>query len=406
MHQTGRHRVVVAGAGIAGLEALLALHALARDHVDLTLVAPGDVLEVRALAVAEPFSGEAARSYPVADAADAVGARFVRSALQAVEPGARTARAASGEELAYDALLLALGARDHAPYGDAGTFRGHQDAAMFRSLLEDAERGDVGSIAFVVPVGVAWPLPLYELALQTAERLRGRDVRLTLVTPEPEPLSVFSRPAREAVVDALDAAGVRLVTSTQVHDVDGGDVIGAHEAVVTSADRVVAAPLLAPHRIPGVPTDSEGFVPTDEHGAVRGVPGVYAAGDGTTFPVKQGGVAAQRADAAARAIAAAAGADVEPRPFRPTLRAKLLAGSHATYLREALHGTSDHDAATASEHTLWWPPSKIAAPYLMTYLDRVDAGEPPSAAVAAVAHAAAPLHAAGDPAGGIEELEG
>jgi sulfide:quinone oxidoreductase len=48
--------VVIAGGGVAGLEALLALRALAADRVDLTLIAPDDHFAYRPLAVAQPFA--------------------------------------------------------------------------------------------------------------------------------------------------------------------------------------------------------------------------------------------------------------------------------------------------------------------------------------------------------------
>ena len=72
--------------------------------------------------------------------------------------------------------------------------------------------------------------------------------------------------------------------------------------------RLVGPPLA------GLPQTRHGFVPIDRHCRVTGLPGVYAAGDITTFPVKQGGIAAQQADVAAQAIALASGADVVPSP--------------------------------------------------------------------------------------------
>ena len=129
----------------------------------------------------------------------------------------------------------------------------------------------------------------------------------------------------------------------------------------------------------------------------RGADGVYAAGDGTTFPVKQGGVAAQQADAAALTIARAAGVEIDAQPFDPVLRAKLLTGARAEYLREALGPEGGEATSTASEHALWWPPSKVAAPYLTGYL--AGLGEHPHAQHPRV------VLAEGDPAGGIELLE-
>ncbi len=69
--------------------------------------------------------------------------------------------------------------------------------------------------------------------------------------------------------------------------------------------------------IPGLPQQRGGFVAVDRYGGVLGVDRVFAAGDATWFPVKQGGLAAQLADCAASAIAELAGADVAPQLFRP-----------------------------------------------------------------------------------------
>ena len=69
---------------------------------------------------------------------------------------------------------------------------------------------------------------------------------------------------------------------------------------------------------------------------MSGCAGVYAAGDATTFPLHQGGLAAQQADAAAESIAASLGAIAEAEPFRPVLRGVLLTGGAPLYLRAVL----------------------------------------------------------------------
>ena len=81
---------------------------------------------------------------------------------------------------------------------------------------------------------------------------------------------------------------------------------------------MIALPRLRGRRIAGLPCDDDGFIPIDEHARVAGVPGVYAAGDITAGPIKQGGLAAQQADAAAEAIAAEAGAELTPAPTAPS----------------------------------------------------------------------------------------
>jgi sulfide:quinone oxidoreductase len=105
-------------------------------------------------------------------------------------------------------------------------------------------------------------------------------------------------------------------------------------------------------------------VPTDLEGRVVGMTDVYAAGDATQFRPKQGGLAAQQADAVASAIAAEAGADVRPEPYRPVLRGLLLTGFVPRYLR------TDVQAGTSIVDTepLWWPPAKIVGRHLAPFL--------------------------------------
>jgi sulfide:quinone oxidoreductase len=98
---------------------------------------------------------------------------------------------------------------------------------------------------------------------------------------------------------------------------------------------------------------------------------VWAAGDTTNFPIKQGGLAAQQADVAAEAIAAEAGADVQPRPFHPVLRGVLLTGRGSQWIRRDL----ETDEGDTERHALWWPPTKIAGRYLAPYLTALAEAE-------------------------------
>ena len=101
-----------------------------------------------------------------------------------------------------------------------------------------------------------------------------------------------------------------------------------------------------------------------------GVEGVYAAGDGTSFPVKQGGIATQQADAAAEHIAARLGARLEAEPFDPVLRGMLLTGSDSLYMRHTIAGGGGE--GTVSADRLWWPPDKISGRYLSAVLSGVS----------------------------------
>jgi sulfide:quinone oxidoreductase len=136
-------------------------------------------------------------------------------------------------------------------------------------------------------------------------------------------------------------------------------------------DRIVTVPRLAGPEVRGVPCGRAGFIRTDAHGRVAGMRDVFAAGDATDFTIKQGGLAAQQADAAAEALAASVGARVTPRPFRPVLRGLLVVGGAARYMRAS--GAGDGNAV--SERPLWWPPNRLCARYLAPYLSsRVGGG--------------------------------
>jgi NADH dehydrogenase FAD-containing subunit len=195
----GGLRVVIAGGGVAALETVLALRSLARDLVDVELVAAEPRFWYRPLATAEPFAAGRAQCFELADIAESVGAGFTLGRLSSVDPDARLARTAQGAEL------------DH------------------------------------------------------------------------------------------------------------------------------------------------------------GLTNVYAAGDITQFPIKQGGIAAEQADAVAEVIAAQAGASVTPHRFQPVVRAILLTGGRPLYLRHAPHGGGG-DRSTVAEEPLWWPPAKIAGRYLAPFL--------------------------------------
>jgi sulfide:quinone oxidoreductase len=375
MKADGRMRVVIAGGGVAALEATLALRDLAGERLALTLVAPDGRFTYRPLSVTEPFALGRARTVPLAGIARDLGAELIEDGLAAVRPAARQAILAGGAELDYDALLVAIGARRTPAFEHAITFRGQEDSEPVHGLIQDLEAGYLRRIAFVVPPSVAWPLPLYELALMTAQRAyeMGLDeLDLTLVTPEPSPLAVFGPAASDDVRQLLEAAGIAIRSSARGEVPDGTTVVLHPGGRTLSCDRVLALPAVESIPIDGLPGDAAGFVRVDAEGRVRGLEAVYAAGDGTSFPVKQGGLACQQADAAAAAIARQAGADVEPRPFKPVLRGELLTGSAPLYLRTDLSGGAG-DRSESSGHTLWWPPSKIAGRHLAPYLAREEA---------------------------------
>ena len=373
-------RVVIAGGGVAGLEALLALRDLAGDRVSLTLVAPRPTFTDNALAVTQVFARGRMRHYELAAIAKSFSAEFVRDSVDEVDPDAGHIHCTSGDTIDYDHLVLAVGAKARRAWSHGITFGEDPREEALHDLLVEIERGFVAQVAFVVPGGTVWALPLYELAIMTARHAwsMGMDrVRFALVTPEERPLGVFGRAPSQAVAELIDGCGIEFIGSTYA-DVGHCSVQLDPGGRGLTRARVISPPVLDGPDLPGVPADPSGFILTDLHGRVPGLAGVYAAGDGAAFPIKQGGLAAQQADAVAETIAAAVGAPVTPRPFRPLLRATLFTGGDTRYLRHRVAG-GDGEGAVAT-HELWSPAAKIASRYLTQYLLEHDRTERPKSA--------------------------
>ena len=372
--------VLVCGTGIAGAEAVLRLSRLAGDRCRMTILDPAEQFAYRPLAVREPFAMGHVRRYPIAQLADDVGARRIHDAVAAVDIARRTATTAAGLELPYDALLLALGGRRQPPFAYAHVFTDANAGDTFHGIVQDIEGGYVTSIVLLEPEEPTWPLPLYELALLTAERASSMSMapQITLCTPHERPLHGFGGAASDAVARLLEEAGITLHTGVQAR------VLGPRHVVVESGglelrpERVVTLPAIVGSTVEGVPAVApHGFVPIDAHCRIRADAGAgagaFAAGDGTDFPVKHGGVAAQQADTAAAGIAHLAGVGEPPPALRPMLRGMLLTGGKPLYLSAQPAADADGWQSETYDEPPWPADEKIVAEELGPYLAGRDA---------------------------------
>lgn len=365
-----RLRVLIVGGGVAALEAMLALHHLAEERVDVTLLCPESEFRYRPASVAVPFGRGQVHRYSLSDVTAAAGAHQQRGVLVEVDTAAHRVVTDRHEALTYDVLVIACGARRLPVLPGALAFRGEEDIAAIQELLELISVGAVKRVVFALPRGASWALPLYELALLTADYLarnRLSAVSLHLVTPEERPLAQFGGDASAAVAQLLDDRHIAVHTGAYPVAVYPNQLMLIPHATLP-ADRVVCIPAARGVPIPGLPHDQEGFLTTDQLGQVHGVQDVYAAGDITAYPIKQGGIAAQQADMVAHAIAKRAGAPLdEPPPLRPVLRGLLITGGEPHYLLADPTGGRGQTAASSTE-PLWWPGGKIAAHHLGPYL--------------------------------------
>ena len=390
-------RVLVAGGGIAALEALAGLHALARERVEPTLLAPEASFSYRPLSTAVPFTFHEERRRSLAELAGGLGARFVRDALAVVDDARGRVLTHDGDFLPYDVLVVAVGARPSRQTGPGLTWsRADAAGSAFAAILRELEAGTVRSVAFVVPPRAAWPIDAYELSFVAglAARRGGRGAKVFLVTAEERPLEALGAAAGEALRDELARAGIQLLTGVETRRpaADGERGLDAFSSVMArlsrqarrrsrrrvvlhlepgqalAVDRVVSLPEVHGPALPGVAHDERGFVPVDASARIAGSSRLFAAGDATSLRLKHSLLASSQATAAAEAIAADAGAGVAPTPWSGVLYGILTLPPHFA-------GPRDSPWLAGGEpltHCLWWPPGHVAGRSLAPYLASRD----------------------------------
>ena len=333
---------------------MLRLRRLAGDQIDITLVSPSETLVYRPLTVLEPFGAALVHRYPVSRVVSDTGCRWIRESFDWVDRAALTAHAGA-EVIPYDALLLAIGGRQ-LPAPDGVFVFSDRTAPGYREILERTWSGAISSIAFVTPAEPSWPLPIYELALLTAARVSNADgprPEIIVGEPGPRPLGAFGREASDAVAELMADAQIKVYTQCEIRQQDGPLLHTPDRDL--RPDQIITLPRITGPNVRGIAGHAiDRFLHIDEHCRVVGAGGrIFAAGDATHLPVKQGGVGAQQADTAAGAIVHLAGLGPEPAPLHPVIRGVLLTGGQPLYLTahliagEVREGTGVSHAALA-----------------------------------------------------------
>ena len=207
--------MLIVGGGVAGLEAALALRELGGDRIATTMIAPDPEFVYRPMTVREPFGYAEARRYPLEELARDIGVDLRVDSFKWLERERRVVHTETGDQLSYDALLLALGARLYTRFNHALTVDDARLDELLHGLIQDIEGGYVHSLAFILSGRVGWPLPIYELALMTAARAQDMNIELsiTIATPEDAPLAIFGHEASKAVRQLLEDNGIVTITS-------------------------------------------------------------------------------------------------------------------------------------------------------------------------------------------------
>ena len=141
---TGKPRVVIAGGGVAGIETLLALRDLAGDRVEIEIIAPEREFTYRPLSVASPFDLGDPPRFALAEIADDLRATLRDDAVVALRPATRVALTQIGASVPYDALVVASGAEPQEAIPGAFTYRGPEDSAQLRMIVDEFQGDEQG----------------------------------------------------------------------------------------------------------------------------------------------------------------------------------------------------------------------------------------------------------------------
>ena len=334
----------------------------------LTLVAPTPDFLYKPLLVEEPFALGRRSGTSSSRWWTSTGPASCSSALVAVRPEASHRRA----RRRLDARIRLPGRLHRGPVGRRSRGRPPSRRATepfgADEVLDRAGKG-TARIAFVVPPGVTWSLPLYELALMTARRAVERAHDVGSPSSRPSGAAGHLRPGRERGGRRAARGPWHRGRRRTLAPVSGED----GELHPDPGDRALGPGRGGRPAGDGGPGDRRaargraGLHPDRRARAGHGVEDVYAAGDGTNFPIKQGGLGTQQADAAAEHIAAPA-----RRRGRAASRSSRCCAASSSPASESLHLRADvaggGGEGEASPDYLWWPPHKISGRYLAPLL--------------------------------------
>jgi sulfide:quinone oxidoreductase len=313
-----RVRILVAGSGPGALEATLALSRSEQLDAEISLISPQTEYLYRPNLVMEPFGVVSTARYSVGEIIRHPSVQQWQGLIERVDPAAGKAWSPENDEFDFDAMVVATGTRPRielpAPAITIGAPDWKEDVAQ---VVAEIDAGEISNVIFTRPAGAAYSLPMYELALMAADRASRqsqRQITIAVVTPERIPLELFGAENSERVAKLCAQSGVLVRTANEAAVYDGTTLTLA-DGETFAAGRVIAVPGLDPIVPEGLPAGAGGFIEVDEHQLVTGTTNIYAVGDVTDFPLKQGGLASEAADAAAAAIEAQLGSRETAEPF-------------------------------------------------------------------------------------------
>ena len=373
-------KVLVAGAGYGGLETALAIKDTIADRAEITLLTPIVNLTYRPLSSGAPFVREPARTIDIHRLADERGMRVVLDQLVTVQDDERRVLTHDGELIAFDALVIAVGAHERPSALPVISWGQEPDQGQLGALLGELAAGTVKSVAVTIPAGTAWPLAGYEAALilaWTASHLAPTPISVTVLTAEPRPAAILGPQAADWVSKTLADAGVEVLSSSTTHNLSTAQnthdpsvrIVTGDDAREITADRLLCVPETFGPDVSGLPSAPHGFLPTGVDGRVLDTERVWALGDAAQRALKHSIITAAEADAVASSIIATLGLGEPPAVSLPALHGILVDAPEQRWW-DANRGHLRDEQMTAG--CLWWPPEEALGAHLARWAHTHD----------------------------------
>ena len=294
-------RIVILGAGFAGLELASLLSAEFGEDAGVVLIDRSDGF-IFGFSKLDVMFGRATADHVVHPYADVVkpGVRFVQAAVRSLDPVARRV-VTDDETFEADILVVALGA-DLDPAATPGLAEGGHEfytvagAFALRGVLERFAGGRV--VVGVTSTPFKCPPAPSETALLVHDFLQARglqkDSQVSLVMPLGTPIPP-SPQASEVVLAAFAERGIGWHPGLLVRALDPGRQVALlSDGAEMPYDLFLGVPV---HRAPAVVAESgmtvDGWIPVDPRTLQTQYPGVYAAGDVTSVGTPKAGVFAE-----------------------------------------------------------------------------------------------------------------
>jgi NADH dehydrogenase FAD-containing subunit len=353
---TERQRIVILGAGFAGLETAFLLRMRMRDKADVTCVSDRPAFTFRPNTIYVPFGADPADL--LVDLSKPFHRRHIThltDRVTGVGPDAHEVALAGGAKLHYDKLVIATGAAmrpeeipglaEHAatiwtPESMLGV------RERFHEARDAARSGRRSKVLFLIPPNNKCAGPLYEIVMMFETWLRREQAReqvdITWSTFEQTYIQAFGPRLHEVVSAEFEQRGIDGHTEETVTEIVAGEARYG-DGSTRSFDHLIAfPPYISAVGYESLPSDDRGFLKTElTTRQVTGHPDIYAPGDAGDFPVKQAFLAFLQADTVAEHIASEAGMHAFEKPFDPVSMCIMEMFDKATFAQVPLALTGD-----------------------------------------------------------------